>query len=99
MTQSVMEILLRANDQTDEQLHAGFYFYTLTSKGNFVSNTIFTSPLCMILAGFAILTLFDFYEQTDYTPVPLALLFMFLTYSLGIFFTQLPKIFMHFKGK
>jgi hypothetical protein len=51
-TVGAMEHLLRITDQLDEQLHAGFYFYLLTSRTTFVSNTGFVYPIVCILVGF-----------------------------------------------
>lgn len=51
-TMGVMEHLFRITDQLDEQLHAGFYFYLLTSRTTFVSNSGFVYPIVLILVGF-----------------------------------------------
>jgi hypothetical protein len=53
-TLGFMEHVLRINDQLDEQLHAGYYFYLLTSKSTFVSNSGFVYPIVIILAGYFI---------------------------------------------
>ena len=34
----MLETMIRANDQLDEQLHAGFFFYILTTTSSFVAN-------------------------------------------------------------
>ena len=41
----ILEKMTRMFDQLDEQLHAGFYFYILTSESTFVSNTVFACAL------------------------------------------------------
>lgn len=61
-TMGLMEQLFRVDDQLDEQLHAGYYFYLLTSKSTFVSNSGFVYPIVLILVGFFI-TNFIFYNE------------------------------------
>ena len=34
----MLEMMIRGNDQLDEQLHAGFFFYILTTTSTFVAN-------------------------------------------------------------
>ena len=50
----LLEKAVRMNDQLDESLHAGFYFYILTSSSKFISNSVFIYPLVMMIAGFAV---------------------------------------------
>lgn len=47
----ILEKLVRIHDQLDEQLHAGFYFYILTSPSKFVSNTVFIWPFTLLVFG------------------------------------------------
>lgn len=47
----ILEKLVRINDQLDEQLHAGYYFYILTSPSRFVSNSVFIWPFVCLYAG------------------------------------------------
>jgi Gaa1-like, GPI transamidase component len=47
----ILEKLVRLTDQLDEQLHAGFYFYILTSPAKFVSNSVFIWPFVCLYAG------------------------------------------------
>jgi Gaa1-like, GPI transamidase component len=50
---NVMEKVVRISDQLDEQLHAGFYFYLLSSPGKFISNSVFVWPgVCLVLGLF-----------------------------------------------
>jgi len=62
-TMGLMEHLMRVNDQLDEQLHAGFYFYLLTAKGTFVSNSVFVYPVVIILLGYLIPNFIKYYEH------------------------------------
>lgn len=61
-TVGLMEHLFRVNDQVDEHLHAGYYFYLLTSKGTFVSNSQFVYPLVLILFGYFISNFIQYNE-------------------------------------
>lgn len=59
-TMGVMEHLFRITDQLDEQLHAGFYFYLLTSRTTFVSNSGFVYPIVLILVGFFVYNMLQY---------------------------------------
>ena len=48
---NVLERMVRISDQLDEQLHAGFYFYLITSPGKFVSNTVFIWSIVVLALG------------------------------------------------
>ena len=57
MVNSVMrtlEVMIRGNDQLDEQLHAGFFFYILTTTSSFVSNDQFIWGFTLAIIGVAI---------------------------------------------
>ena len=56
----IMEKLVRINDQLDEQLHAGFYFYILTSLTRFTSNSQFIWAMALMLIGLFIPTILKF---------------------------------------
>ena len=47
----ILEKLVRIHDQLDEQLHAGYYFYILTSPSKFVSNAVFIWPIVLLVFG------------------------------------------------
>ena len=47
----ILEKLVRLNDQLDEQLHAGYYFFILTSPAKFVSNSVFIWPFVCLFVG------------------------------------------------
>lgn len=64
-TMKVLEESVRMNDQLDEQLHAGYYFYILTSKNNFVSNSVFVYPVALILWGYFIPTIYNYNEECE----------------------------------
>lgn len=61
----LMERMVRAFDQLDEQLHAGFYFFILTSSLNFVSNGVFIYPVALVLASFGIPACIDLYQYFE----------------------------------
>ena len=50
----VMEKLVRIHDQLDEQLHAGFYFYILTSPARFISNSQFLWAMTILMVGLGV---------------------------------------------
>ena len=50
----VMEKLVRIHDQLDEQLHAGFYFYILTSPARFISNNQFLWAMTILMVGLGV---------------------------------------------
>jgi len=49
-----LEIMVRGNDQLDEQLHAGFFFYIFTSVGSFVENGQFVWGFALLIVGISI---------------------------------------------
>jgi len=61
----LLERLLRIYDQIDEQLHAGYYFYILTGKNRFVSNSVFVYPVVIILLGYFVPGILDYYDHFD----------------------------------
>ena len=67
-TIALMERMVRTFDQVDEQLHAGYFFFILSSNTRFVSNSVFIYPAVIILFSFAIPAYLDYiqyHEQTD----------------------------------
>ncbi len=94
-TMSLMEHLLRVNDQLDEQLHAGYYFYLLTSKGTFVSNSVFVYPIVIILLGYMIPNFIKYYEhkQVQSSSTELwAVSFIALAYAVGFLCMITPNL-------
>ena len=51
---NMLEIMVRANDQLDEQLHAGFFFYILTSPSQFIGNEVFVWAFALMIVGISI---------------------------------------------
>lgn len=64
----IFEKLVRITDQLDEQLHAGYFFYILTSPSKFVSNTVFIWPfVCLGLGMYVPLFLRYLTHENDKT--------------------------------
>jgi hypothetical protein len=62
---AMIERLLRVYDQVDEQLHAGWFFYILTGRNRFVSNSVFVYPVVVILIGYFLPAFLDYYDHYD----------------------------------
>ena len=60
-----MERLLRTYDQVDEQLHAGWFFYILVGRARFISNSVFVYPVVLILLGYYLPGVLDYYDHYD----------------------------------
>lgn len=99
----MIDNLLRATDQVDEQLHAGYYFYILTGTGRFVSNSVFVYPVVLLLLAYFIPALIEYYELMESTQ-EIAILnaqtgsevkFVAFAYSIGFFFVNLPILIMY----
>jgi hypothetical protein len=60
---NVIERILRISDQLDEQLHAGYYFYILTSTSKFVSNSVFVWPIVLLILGLCAPFWLDYYTH------------------------------------
>lgn len=102
-TIGLMEHLLRVNDQVDEHLHAGYYFYLLTSKATFVSNSGFVYPIVLILVGFFAPNFINYYEYlTKHAGDPhagAAASFIVLSYLLGFLYFITPNLYLEYLGK
>jgi hypothetical protein len=61
----LIEMWARSMDQLDEQLHAGYFLFFLSSKNNFISNSIFIYPVVLVLVGFLLPHLFDLLEENE----------------------------------
>ena len=48
-----LELLVRGNDQLDEQLHAGYFFYMLSTKDTFFAYDQFVWAFTLAIAGIA----------------------------------------------
>lgn len=62
---ALIERLLRVYDQVDEQLHAGWFFYILTGGQRFVSNSVFVYPVVIIILGYFLPSILDYYDHYD----------------------------------
>lgn len=60
-----LEKAVRMNDQLEESLHAGFYFYILTSPSKFISNSVFIWPLAFIILGFSAPEILNYATHED----------------------------------
>lgn len=92
-----MERLVRITDQLDEQLHAGFYFYLLTSQRTFVSNSGFVYPIVLILVGFFIFNLLGYYEHYKIVKDPHlqgTFTFMGLAFGVGFITMITPRLYL-----
>jgi Gaa1-like, GPI transamidase component len=103
-TIGLMEHLFRVNDQVDEHLHAGYYFYLLTSKVTFVSNSGFVYPLVAILFGFFIPNFIQYYEHMSENDgrdewLLSSGIFIVLSYALGFLFMITPNLYLEYLGK
>ena len=97
----LMEQLLRVTDQLDEQLHAGYYFYLLTSKTTLISNSGFVYPLVVIILGFLIPNFIKYYEfkreNGDADPNGWwPQIFIVLAYVLGFIFMIIPNLYLEY---
>jgi hypothetical protein len=91
-TLGLMERLVRAFDQVDEQLHAGYFFYILTANTHFVSNSLFVYPVVLILLSFVLPVVIDFTDREDSTETfGQELKIVSLYYALGFILIWLPK--------
>lgn len=87
-----MERLVRAFDQVDEQLHAGYFFYILTANTHFVSNSVFVYPVVLILLSFVLPVVIDFTDREDTSDsIGTELKIVSFFYSLGFILIWLPK--------
>ena len=84
----------------DEQIHAGFYFYLLTSKSTFVSNATFVYPIVLILLGFLFPNLLSHYNEPSVdNDLFTAIKFILLSYALGFFYLIVPNLYLEYHGK
>jgi len=98
----IMEKLVRINDQLDEQLHAGFFFYFLTTPAKFISNTVFIWPLLLFVYGLCFPTWLDYITFTEKNPIDpknraFACKFLMMNYGLGALIFVLPTLYFKFK--
>lgn len=89
--------MIHISDQLDEQLHAGYYFYILTSSSKFVSNSVFVWPLWFLVCGLFVPVWLDFYTHESNKTVEdssrrLGITFMVSAYAMCAFFSQIPNI-------
>ena len=92
----ILEKLVRIHDQLDEQLHAGYYFYILTSPGKFISNAGYLWPIVLMAYGACLPIWFDYISLTERQNITewdsrkQAGLFMILNFTLGAVVFMLP---------
>lgn len=92
---SFMETIIRASDQVDEMLHAGYYFYILTGPNRFVSNSVFVYPVVILLFSYFLPAVLDYYdhleveEKQDFKVRP-EIVFVGMVYLAGLVFVNLP---------
>lgn len=67
----IIDTIIRAESNIDEQLHAGSYFYYLTSNTLFQSSNIYMYPIALCMIGYAF-------------PISFNLLYKFLYFYLFI---------------
>jgi hypothetical protein len=83
----------------DEQLHAGFYFFLLTSQRTFVSNSGFVYPIVLILVGYLAFNMIGFYDYhkaqggRDPHMIP-AFGFMAGAYAVGFLVMLVPRLYL-----
>jgi Gaa1-like, GPI transamidase component len=103
-TMGLMEHLFRINDQLDEQLHAGFYFYILTSKTTFVSNSTFVYPIVVILWAYFFYNTLQYFEfktnemKDDDIYLNSAFVFLLGSSALGFVTMITPSLYLEFLG-
>ena len=94
---NVVERMIHISDQLDEQLHAGYYFYILTSSSKFISNSVFVWPCWFLVLGLFVPFWLDYYTHESSKTVEdssrrLGLTFMFSVYTMCAVFSQIPNI-------
>jgi hypothetical protein len=60
-----METIIRASDQVDEMLHAGYFFYILTGLNRFVSNSVFVYPVAILLFSYFLPAVIDYNDHME----------------------------------
>lgn len=97
---NLWEYLIRVHDQLDEQLHAGFFFYVLTSPTRFFDNSQYCYPMAMIVLGFLIpeiLNYLDFLKEHGNTEndfsLGYAILFICGAYISSFIMTFMPELY------
>ena len=104
-TMGLMEHLFRINDQLDEQLHAGFYFYLLTSKTTFTSNSVFVYPIVVLLFAYFFYNLLQYYEFMTFEMggydyyMKSVYVFQGLAFLIGLFGMVTPGLILEYLGK
>ena len=104
-TMGLMEHLFRVNDQLDEQLHAGFYFYLLTSKTTFTSNSVFVYPIVVLLWAYFFYNCLQYYEFLTFEMngndfyLKSAFVFQGLAFALGFLTMITPGLILEYMGK
>jgi hypothetical protein len=102
----MIENLLRATDQVDEQLHAGYFFYILIGTTRFVSNSVFVYPVVLMLLAYFMPALIEYYDLleivnaenvTQNTKTGSEVKFVGFAYSMGFVFANLPSLIMYLK--
>lgn len=94
-----IEAMMMSYDRLDEQLHAGYYTYFLTSMDKFVSNSMSLYPIIMVLLSYIFGLGVDYGnflddEDAEDKSMTTELKFLFITYSLCALFVNLPSILM-----
>lgn len=96
----ILERAVRSLDQVDEALHAGYFFYILTSNHRFVSNSVFLYPIVLVMFAYFLPAVLDYNdhmeeeekkkENTKNSAFRPEIVFVGIAYFAGAMFTTLP---------
>ncbi len=89
----IMETIMRAESNLDEQLHAGSYFYFPTNNRYFQSSNVYMYPIGLCLAGFFIPRVITYYKKSRYSQKYYeTTIFFVMSHLIGLIHLVSPRI-------
>lgn len=92
-TCAIVDTIIQAESDLDEQLHAGSYFYFPTSKTTFQSSNLYMYPIILCLAGFVIPQIVVYYQESKRSKMFYeTTIYFIMSHSIGLIHLLAPTL-------
>lgn len=92
-TAKLIEKIVKAESDLDEQLHAGSFFYFPTTKYTYQSSNLYMYPICLCIIGYFLPQIVNYYRKSRHSSTYYeTTIYFILSHLIGLAHLVTPGI-------